>query len=91
MAWAPEPSLDRREVYRVVHGVRAGEWLAFLAPEVDTPRPLPLGHGYHYVREDGWEIFLERALAGGDPDLQARLEAWRNPRTVRPAHMLRGR
>ena len=91
MAWAPEPQLDRRTVGRVVHGVRAGEWLAFAPPEPGVPRPLALGFGYHYVREDLWERFLERAEAEGDEDLAARLAAWRNPRAVRPAHLLRGR
>jgi hypothetical protein len=91
MAWAPEPELDRREVGRVVHGVRAGEWLAFAPPVVGEARPLALGHGYHYVREDLWERFVGAARAEGDPDLQARLDDWRNPLRVRPAHMLRGR
>ncbi len=91
MAWAPEAELDRREVGRVVYGVRAGEWLAFAEPGGGVPRPIDLGHGYHYVREDLWEAFLERAEAEGDDDLQARLADWRNPRVVRPEHMLRGR
>ncbi len=91
MAWAPEPGLDRREVGRVVHGVSAGEWLAFAPPRDGQPRPVPLGHGYHYVREDLWERFLDGARAEGDEDLWARLDDWRNPTRVRPAHMLRGR
>ena len=91
MAWAPEPELNRREVYRVVYGVRAGEWLAFAPQDAVLPRPLPLGHGYHYLREDLWEGFLEIVLVEGDEDLQARLDDWRNPRRVRPAYMLRGR
>ena len=91
MAWAPEPELDRAEVGRVVHGVRAGEWLAFAPDRVPAPRPVPLGHGYHYLREDLWEAFLDRALEEGDDDLSARLDDWRNPRVARPAHLLRGR
>ena len=91
MAWAPEPDLDRHSIGRVVWGVRSGEWLAFAPPELDAPRPLPLGFGYHFVREDLWETFLERALAEGDDDLQDRLTDWRNPRRVRPASMLRNR
>lgn len=91
MAWAPEPELGRRSVFRVVHGVRAGEWLAFSPAEAGAPPPLPLGHGYHYLREDLWEAFVARAEAEGDDDLAARLSSWRNPRQVRPAHMLRGR
>jgi len=91
MAWAPEPALDRGSVGRVVYGVRAGEWLAFAPPSLGLPRPVPLDHGYHYVREDLWEAFLEVALVEGDPDLHDRLADWRNPRAVRPEHMLRGR
>lgn len=91
MAWAPEPELDRRSLGRVVHGVRAGEWLAFAPPEAGELRPQPLGHGYHYVGEALWERFLLGARAEGDPDLQARIDDWRNPARVRPAHMLRGR
>jgi hypothetical protein len=91
MAWAPEAALDRREVYRLVYGVRAGEWLAFTPPGLAAPLPVPLGQGYHYLREDRWEAFLEGALRDGDDDLRDRLGDWRNPRRVRPSHMLRGR
>ncbi len=91
MAWSPEPDLDRLDVGRVVWGVRSGEWLAFAPSDLDAPRPLPLGFGYHYVREDLWETFLERAQAEGDDDLQVRVQDWRNPRRVRPASLLRNR
>lgn len=59
MAWAPELELDRTTVGRVVWGVRTGEWLAGLPPSHGAPRPLPLGDGYHYLREEGHRFFRQ--------------------------------
>ncbi|MFH1470033.1 MAG: hypothetical protein ABIO70_36955, partial [Pseudomonadota bacterium] len=91
MAWAPELELDRTTVGRVVWGVRTGEWLAWLPLDLDAPRPLPLGDGYHYVREDAWEAFLAATHALDDDDLAERLRDPRNPRVVRPAALVRNR
>ncbi|MCA9572578.1 MAG: hypothetical protein KC656_32280, partial [Myxococcales bacterium] len=86
MAWAPEPDLDPTRVGRIVWGIRGSEWVAHGAPDRVT-----LDADYAYVREDVWLAFRARALAGGDPDLEARITSWRNPSRVRPAALTRGR
>lgn len=89
MAWAPEPELDRASVGRIAWGIRAGEWLAVSGP--DTPPVIPLGQGYSYVREDLWEALIAHAIASGDEELLERISDRRNPTTVRPAALTRGR
>ena len=85
LPWAPEPELDRATIFRIAFEVRDREWAAFL-PETDgAPRPMPLGQGAVWIREDVWEAFVQRARAEGDDDLRARLDGWRNPSQVRPA------
>ncbi|MFT3710972.1 MAG: hypothetical protein QM817_25380 [Archangium sp.] len=89
MAWAPEPELDRRDVYRLAFDVTDGEW-AELAGN-DAPAPVRLSANVVYVREDVWERFRLRALEDDDDDLRARVTSTRNPSRVRPASLTRTR
>lgn len=89
MAWAPEPGLDRREVYRLAFDVTDGEWAELSG--VDEPQPLRLGPNVVLVREDVWERFRVRALALDDDDLRARVTSLANPSQVRPASLMHGR
>jgi hypothetical protein len=91
MAWAPERALDRTRIGRIAWGIRAGEWAAYGALLPGAPRPVLLGPGYVYVREDVWEALVAGARAAGDEDVLARIADWRNPTAVRPASMLRNR
>ena len=85
MAWAPDPDLSPETVGRIVWGVRGSEWVGLGVERVQ------LDDDYAYVDEPTWRHFLERVAAEGDPDLQARVDDWRNPSRVRPAALLRGR
>ena len=87
MAWAPEPELDRTQVYRLAYGVRDGEWLAYAPAQPGRPAPLRLDPDYTYVREDVWEAFTASARAAADEELLERLNDWRNPSGVRPVWM----
>lgn len=88
MAWAPEPALDRTRVWRLVWGVRDGEWMSFAPDDAEVTRA---DEAYFWVREDHWEAFAQRAMKEGDDELKAKLRDWRNPHAVRPEWMLRRR
>jgi hypothetical protein len=89
MAWAPEASLDRRDVYRLAWDITDGEWAELVGN--DAPTPQRLSAQVVYVREDVWERFRERALALDDDDLHARVDSLRNPARVRPDSLMRAR
>lgn len=91
MAWAPEASLDRTRIGRIVWGVRDGEWLAHAPSWADAPAAIRLDSSYLYVREDAFEEFLSNARNARDDDLLERLFDWRNPSQMRPASILRNR
>ncbi|MBL8911095.1 MAG: hypothetical protein JNM17_10420 [Archangium sp.] len=89
MAWAPQPELDRRDVYRLAWDVSDGEWAELIGG--DEPQPTRLGPNVVYVREDVWERFRLRALEVDDDDLHARVSSAKNPSRVRPASLMRAR
>ncbi|MBT3223034.1 MAG: hypothetical protein HN348_28500 [Proteobacteria bacterium] len=76
MAWAPEEELNREDVWRIVWGVRRGEWMMLNA----RPKPLYLESEYWWVREDVWEQLVTEA----DDELKVFIADWRNPDQIRP-------
>jgi hypothetical protein len=79
MAWAPDPQLDRTQVYRLAWGFTDGEWLAYAPGEP----ALRLDAQYVYVREDVWERFAAAARLARDDELDERLADHRNPSKLR--------
>lgn len=89
MAWAPEPELDRRDVYRLAWDISDGEWAELVGG--DAPEPTRLGPSVVYIREDVWERARARALSLDDDDLRARITSAKNPSRVRPQSLMRTR
>jgi len=89
VAWAPLPSENRKEIFRIAWGIRDGEWLAFLAHYDVDPAPLRLDPDYTYIREDVWEAFVKWAEKSGDEDILERIYSSKNPHRTKPDYLQR--
>jgi hypothetical protein len=93
LAWRPEKRFDRTRTWRIVKWIEP--WEIARASEVreDDPRMMQISAVYCLVREDMWDMFMEKVSKdqNNPPDLRDRVFSRDNPHEYRPAYLTRGR
>ena len=82
--WLPEFPVAPDRLWRLAHGVDLPEIQALLPESRDGSQMRALNGPYILIREDLWELFLQRC----DPQKRESLQDWFNPWQLRPQFLL---
>jgi hypothetical protein len=92
LAWKPENSFNKNNVWRIAHSVEKWEIDSVIGPSLAAHDTVwQLSAQYILIREDVWDKFIAGLSNARNPDLSARALSAFNPSEIRPKFITRSK
>lgn len=87
LPWIPEYEISKEKLWRIATDININQYQYYLK---DAPI-YRLSATYSLVREDHWQLFLDKLKADEGPEAIERFKTWKNPHRVRPFYLLKNK